>query len=178
MDESSRTELEGIAMKKCVVLNMAILSAIALAGCVSPPQAPTVMVLPGSDKTYESFQHDDVICRNAASRGVGDEANNANNNGVATAAAGTAIGATAGALIGSAGGPRGAAGGLAVGAASGLLVGSAVAGNNSGGTRSSLQDQYNVTYVQCMYAKGNKIPQAYAWDEQENADDVPPDYHS
>lgn len=165
-------------MKKCVVLNMAILSAIALAGCVSPPQAPTVMVLPGSDKTYESFQHDDVICRNAASRGVGDEANNANNNGVATAAAGTAIGATAGALIGSAGGPRGAAGGLAVGAASGLLVGSAVAGNNSGGTRSSLQDQYNVTYVQCMYAKGNKIPQAYAWDEQENADDVPPDYHS
>lgn len=109
---------------------------------------------------------------------MGGEANNANNNGVVTATMGTAIGAAARALLGSAGGPRGAAGGVAVGAASGLLVGSAIAGNNSGGARRSLQDQYNVTYVQCMYAKGNKIPQAYAWDEPENTNDVPPDSHS
>ncbi|HCI6908350.1 TPA: glycine zipper family protein [Klebsiella pneumoniae] len=165
-------------MKKCVVLRMAILSTIVLAGCVSPPRAPTVMALPGSAKTYESFQHDDVICRNAASLAVGGESNNANNNGVATAVAGTAIGAATGALIGSVGGPRGAASGVAVGAASGLLVGSAIASNDSGGAHRSLQDQYNVTYVQCMYAKGNKIPQAYTWDEPENANDVPPDYHS
>ncbi|HED1713919.1 TPA: glycine zipper family protein [Klebsiella variicola] len=164
-------------MKKTALIIVPALLSIALTGCVSAPEAPTVMVLPGSGKTYETFQHDDVLCRNTAGRSLNGEVHSANNNGMTTAATGTAIGAAAGALIGSAGGPRGTVDGLAVGAASGLLLGSAVAGGGLGQTQSAMQDQYNVVYVQCMYAKGHKIPQAYAWDEPENTSDIPPDYH-
>ena len=96
---------------------------------------------------------------------------------MATALTGAAIGTAAGALIGSAGGPHGTADGMVAGAAGGLLVGSAIAGGNGANSQGTLQDQYNVIYVQCMYAKGNKIPQSYTWDEASDASDVPPDYH-
>ena len=164
-------------MKKTELFMVPVLFSLTLAGCVSAPEAPTVMVLPGSGKTYETFQRDDVVCRNTAYRSLNGAAHDTNNNGITTAATGTVIGAAAGALIGSAGGPQGTTDGLAVGAASGLLLGSAMAGGGRGQTQNVMQDQYNVIYVQCMYAKGHKIPQAYAWDEPENTSDIPPDYH-
>jgi hypothetical protein len=41
-----------------------------LAGCASPPTAPSVMVLPGQDKTFEQFQADDASCRRSAAQAV------------------------------------------------------------------------------------------------------------
>ncbi|HIH9465507.1 Uncharacterised protein [Klebsiella variicola] len=164
-------------MKKTELFMILVLFSITLTGCVSAPEAPTVMVLPGSGKTYETFQRDGVLCRNTAYRSLNGEAHDANNNGITTAATGTIIGAATGALIGSAGGPQRTTDGLVVGAASGLLLGGVVAGGGRGQTQNVMQDQYNVIYVQCMYAKGHKIPQAYAWDVPENISDMPPDYH-
>lgn len=163
-------------MNKIYAVMLPVLAGIGLTGCVSTPQAPSVMAMPGSGKTYEQFRADDGLCRSTAYNSLNGQANEANNKTVATAAAGTAIGAAAGALIGSAGGPHGTANGLAVGAASGLLVGSAVAGGNGGYAQGSLQDQYNAIYIQCMYAKGNKVPQSYTYDERDRAPEVPPDY--
>ena len=39
----------------------------AMAGCASVPTGPSAMVLPGSGKTMEQFQAEDVRCRQAAS---------------------------------------------------------------------------------------------------------------
>ena len=94
-------------MKKTELFMVPVLFSLTLAGCVSAPEAPTVMVLPGSGKTYETFQRDDVVCRNTAYRSLNGEAHDTNNNGITTAATGAVIGAAAGALIGSAGGPQG-----------------------------------------------------------------------
>jgi len=41
-----------------------------LAGCVSTPTAPSVMVLPGRDKTFEQFQADDASCRGSAAQAL------------------------------------------------------------------------------------------------------------
>ncbi len=169
-----------IKMKKAYTQLSLLLAGVALAGCVSTPTAPSVMAMPGSSKSYEQFRLDDATCRNAAYNTLGGAAETSNNQGLATVAAGTAIGTAAGALLGSAGGPRGTANGAAIGAAGGLLAGTAVANGNGGYSQGSLQDQYDVIYIQCMYAKGNKVPQSYTWDErteQDAAPEVPPDYH-
>ncbi|NDL65844.1 glycine zipper family protein [Enterobacteriales bacterium SAP-6] len=164
-------------MGKSYAIIIPLLAGIVLMGCVSTPVAPTVMTLPGSGKTYDQFRVDDVICKNTAYSSLSGEASSINNRSVATVAAGTAIGTAAGAMIGSAGGPRGTADGAVIGAGGGLLAGAAVAGGKGGDAQDSLQDQYNVVYLQCMYAKGNKIPQSYAWDSNEDPSSVPPDYH-
>jgi uncharacterized protein YcfJ len=75
---------------------------------------------------------------------------------VSGAAVGTAIGAGAGALIGSASGH--AAEGAAIGAGSGLLLGTSTGANASHEYAWEAQERYDYAYVQCMYAKGNQIP--------------------
>lgn len=147
-----------------------------LAGCVSAPSAPEVTVLPGSTKSYGQFRQDDILCRNTAENSVSGGAQNASNNAAGTAAAGTVVGAAAGALIGAASGHAGP--GALIGAGSGLLVGSAMGSNTAGASSGDLQDQYDVIYTQCMYAKGNKVPVAYSYDQPDAAQsEVPPDYH-
>ena len=40
---------------------------LALAGCAStPPPGPSVMVLPGTGKSFDEFRHDDHDCRGYA----------------------------------------------------------------------------------------------------------------
>jgi hypothetical protein len=34
-----------------------------VSGCATVPSGPSVMVMPGSGKTFEQFQYDDVACR-------------------------------------------------------------------------------------------------------------------
>ncbi|MDN5680906.1 MAG: YMGG-like glycine zipper-containing protein [Ewingella sp.] len=149
---------------------------MALAGCVAPPSAPEVQVLPGSTKSYGQFRQDDMLCRNAAQNSVSGGAQAASNSAAGTAAAGTVVGAAAGALIGAASGHAGP--GALIGAGSGLLVGSAMGSNTAGMSSGDLQDQYDVIYTQCMYAKGNKVPVAYSYDEPRSGQsEVPPDYH-
>ncbi|RQW85808.1 MAG: hypothetical protein EHM79_10995, partial [Geobacter sp.] len=53
---------------KCVITGLALL---AVAGCVYVPTGPSVMVLPGSGKSFEQFQGDDALCRQWAAYQVG-----------------------------------------------------------------------------------------------------------
>lgn len=139
-------------MKPPTSFRFAALSLLLLAGCASVPTGPSVMALPGSGKNFDQFRADDADCRIYARQQVGGDANQAGvDAGVRSAALGTVVGAVAGAAIG---GRQGAG----VGAGTGLVVGS-VAG--SGAAQSSAygsQRVYDNTYVQCMYAKGHKVP--------------------
>jgi len=111
------------------------------------------MVLPGSGKSFDQFRADDFDCRQFASSQVGGTTANqtAIDSGVKSAAVGALIGAVAGAAIdGSSGAGVGAGTGLAVGALAG-----AGAGQDSAYV---LQRRYDFGYVQCMYARGHKVP--------------------
>jgi len=102
-----------------------VLAIVLLGGCASIPSGPSVMVLPGTGKTFEQFQTDDAVCRQWAAHSVGTEPNKAaTESTVGGAAVGTVLGAAAGALIGAASGSP--ATGAAVGAGFGLLGGTAV----------------------------------------------------
>jgi len=116
------------------------------------------MVLPGAQKTFEQFRADDALCQFYARQGVGGQTptQTAMDSGTASAVAGTAIGAAAGALIGAAAGEP--AGGAAIGAGSGLLLGGAAGTGTYESSAYALQNRYDITYVQCMYAKGNQVP--------------------
>src|SRR5258708_35184629 len=89
-----------------------------LAGCVSMPSGPGVMVLPGSGKSFDQFRFDDYECRQFASSQVGgnspDQA--AADSGVKSAVIGAAIGTVAGAALG---GSQGAVAGAGIGPAGG-----------------------------------------------------------
>lgn len=125
-----------------------------LAGCASFPNGPSVMVLPGSARTWDQFQVDDADCRNYSSAVVGGKnANQAAADSTAKSAAiGTAVGAAAGALIG------GNAAGAGVGAGIGLLGGTAIGADAGNASGRSLQQRYDVAFTQCMYAKGHQVP--------------------
>lgn len=135
-----------------------VAGAAALAGCVAIPTGPSVMVLPGSRKSLEQFHADDAGCRDYAQVAIGgpNAGQAAANAAAANTVAGTAIGAAAGAIIGSASGQAGA--GAAIGAGTGLIFGSAAAGNATGYSYYGLQWNYDMAYVQCMYAHGNQVP--------------------
>jgi len=123
-----------------------------LVGCVSLPDGPSVLVLPGAGKNFDQFRSDDFECRQYASVQVGGSTPGqaATDSGVRSAALGTIIGAAAGAAIG---GGRGAA----AGAGGGLLIGS-LAGTEAGTSSGyGVQRRYDFAYVQCMYAMGHRV---------------------
>ena len=128
-------------------------SALLLGGCASIPNGPSMMALPGTGRTLDQFRFDDNDCRRYAFQQIGGKtAEQAQkDSAVRSAVIGTAVGAVAGAAIGG----RSGAG---VGAGTGLVVGS-MAGSDSG-ERSAYgtQRQYDNAYIQCMYAKGHKVP--------------------
>ncbi|MFH0344058.1 MAG: hypothetical protein ACHBNF_18485 [Chromatiales bacterium] len=126
---------------------------VLLGGCATLPNGPSVLVLPGTGKNFDDFRTDDAACRYYAYQQVGGvtSAEAASDSAVRSGAVGTALGAAAGAAIG---GGRGAA----VGAGTGLLLGGltgAGAGERAG---YALQQRYDFSYEQCMYAKGHRIP--------------------
>lgn len=132
---------------------------LALVGaCAVTPDGPSVMALPGSGKTFDQFQFDDASCRNFALAQVGGNTANqaAADAAVRSAALGTAVGAVAGAAIGG-------RDGAAVGAGTGLLFGSAAGSNAAYGSSGALQRRYDNAYIQCMYAKGQKVPVSRAY---------------
>ena len=117
---------------------------------------PTVPAIPGPNKTSEQFNGDMVACRDFAGSAVAGQANAANQQavgaGVLTTLAGAGLGAAVGALGHNAG--RGAAYGSVVGAG----AGTAVALNQSGRAQGTIEQQYNNAFAECMYAKGNMVP--------------------
>ncbi len=132
---------------------IAVAAALILGGCASIPTGPSLMALPGSSKTFDQFRFDDAECQRYAFEQIGGTTAQqaANQSAVQSAAIGTVIGAVAGAAID---GHSGAG----IGAGTGLIVGS-IAGAESG-QRSGYgtQRQYDSAYIQCMYARGHKVP--------------------
>jgi hypothetical protein len=116
------------------------------------------MSLPGTDKSFDQFRIDDDACRQFAfERAGGVPAQQAGQNAaVSSAIIGTALGAAAGAAIGSASGDMGS--GAAIGAGTGLLIGSAQGSHYAAHSYYEAQWHYDNAYIQCMYAKGNRVP--------------------
>ena len=136
-----------------VCLSVALLTT----ACASVPTGPSVMVLPGTGKSFDQFQFDDAVCRQWAAQQTGTTTETASaNTTVAGAAVGTLLGAAAGAAIGAAAGSPGI--GAAAGAGAGLLGGTAVGAGNASTAYSSVQRRYDASFMQCMYAKGHQIP--------------------
>jgi hypothetical protein len=158
---------------------------LALSSCASFPTGPSVMSLPGTGKSFEAFRADDAVCRQFAFEQVGGVTGQqaAQNAAVTSAAVGTIVGAAAGAAIGSVSGDMGA--GAAIGAGSGLILGGAAGSGYASGSYYDNQRRYDNAYIQCMYAKGNRVP-VYGrftepaspapsrWDSRPPADYPPP----
>src|SRR5947208_10514349 len=137
------------AVKKLVISGAVAL----LSACASVPSGPGVMVLPGTGKSFDQFRYDDIECRQFADVQIGgtSPSDMAADSAAKGAVVATAIGAAAGAALGG-------RSGAAAGAGGGLLVGSA-AGAGAGETSAyGLQRRYDYAYIQCMYAKGHKVP--------------------
>ena len=128
-------------------------AALVLAGCATAPTGPSVLVLPGTGKSFDEVNRDEVFCRDYVVRGVEGKTPGkvATDSTVASSAASTAVGALAGAAIG---GRQGAA----VGAGTGLLFGSAIGSDTGRSERSTTQTRYDNAYIQCMYGQGHRVP--------------------
>lgn len=147
-------------MVKRNIINLIVFLSLALlmvTGCATVPSGPSVLSLPGPGKTFEQFQADDAICRQWAAQQIGlSPQETVNQNTATSAVVGTVIGAGLGAAIGAASGNTGA--GAAIGAGSGLLVGTTSGASAGQYYGREAQRRYDITYIQCMYAKGNDIP--------------------
>jgi hypothetical protein len=150
--ESRAANATARTMKRLVLS----LAAASLAGCATPPPSgPSVMVLPGTSKTFDQFRFDDHECRQYAGTQLGGQTPEqaSSSSAAKSAAVGTAVGAAAGGLMaGNSGAGVGAGMGLAVGALAGL--------DASSSSSYSLQRRFDIAYQQCMYAKGHQIPMA------------------
>jgi hypothetical protein len=144
-----------IVMKRTLLL-VPLAAIVVLAGCVTVPTGPTVMVLPGPQKSLDQFNGDGMTCQQYAQNVVAPAGVAAANNAAANAAVGTALGAAAGAIIGSATGQAGA--GAAIGAGTGLLFSGPSTSNMAYASSWQMQRSYDVAYMQCMYARGNLLP--------------------
>lgn len=134
--------------------NTILLAAVALVltACVTLPEGPSVMVLPGTGMSFEQFRQDEYQCRRYAAEQIGQTPEGASDSsGLRSAAVGTAVGAVAGAAIG---GRRGAG----VGAGTGLVVGSVAGANTAQVSGYEAQKRYDNAFIQCMYAKGHRVP--------------------
>ena len=139
-------------------LTIGVAAALALSACaVAPPSGPRVMALPGAGKDFATFQQEDMICRQfaASQSGGAAGAQAATNNAVGTAVLGTAVGAGLGAALGSLGGQVGT--GAAIGGVAGALVGGSAGANSAQYSGASLQQRYDISYTQCMYAHGDTV---------------------
>lgn len=95
-------------------------AALSLVACVSMPEGPSVMVLPGSGKNFDQFRADDFECKHYASQQIG--------------------------------------GGAAVGAGAGMALGGLSGTGTAQTSAYGVQQRYDVAFMQCMYAKGHRIP--------------------
>jgi len=111
------------------------------------------MVLPGSGKGFDQFRSDEYECRKYAYEQVrGTTPQQASRaSGIESAAIGAGLGAAAGAALG---GGQGAA----IGAGTGLLMGGLVGSGTATTSGYANQQRYDISYIQCMYAKGHRVP--------------------
>jgi hypothetical protein len=145
-------------------------AALLAAACVTAPTGPSVLVLPGSAKSFEQFRADDFDCRQYAGFQVNgttpDRA--AEHSGVKSAAIGAAVGAVAGGLLG---GHDGAA----TGAGAGLIIGAAAGSGAARSAQWNAQQRVDHAVQQCRYAKGHKVPvEGYAVPQRTSRRGIPP----
>lgn len=166
-------------MKLSFLHNRILLGAVPvllLAACASPmPPGPHVTVMPTPGKPFEQFRMEDQECRNYAQASIGTDPAKASDETVAKSAA---VGGLVGAAVGSA--LFGRRDGAAMGAGMGVLTGASAGAGQSARTGYDLQRRYDVAYSQCMYAKGNQLPQAgYQPATRQNAPRAlpPPSYY-
>jgi hypothetical protein len=127
-----------------------------LAGCAQTPLGPTVQVMPGPGKSFDVFQADQSACKVFAADQVRGQAEQSNQRAVGAAVLTTVLGAGLGAAVG---GGWGAAGqGAGIGAATGAATGTAIGANMSANDQYNIQVQYDNSFSQCMYAKGEMVP--------------------
>jgi hypothetical protein len=138
---------------KCSGVSFVLSAAFLVGACASFPKGPSLLALPGTGKSRDQFNYDDVDCRNFADAQIGGATPSdvANSTAAKSAVIGTAIGAGVGAAFGG-------GGGAAVGAGFGLLTGAAVGASSGEASAYALQRRYDNAYVQCMYSKGHKVP--------------------
>jgi hypothetical protein len=146
-----------------------LVSAAFLASCVSVPNGPSAMALPGTGKNFDQFRADDASCRQfAQDQNGGTTANQASSNSfVESAVVGTVIGALVGAAV-----SRGRATGA--GAATGLFVGSVTGANAANASSYGTQRRYDNAYTQCMYSKGHRVPVSGHIEQQQQPAYSPP----
>ncbi len=144
-------------MRRLLMFSLLVLMTMS-AACATFPTGPSVMSLPGTGKSFDQFRTDDAVCRQFAFEQVGGMTGQqaGQDAAVKSAVVGTVLGAAAGAVIGSATGDMGA--GAAIGAGSGLVLGSASGSGYASASYYENQRRYDYAYLQCMYAKGNRIP--------------------
>ena len=132
-----------------------------LGGCANIPNGPSVAVMPAPGKPFDQFAAEDNMCRQYAQQSIGTSASQAGtDSAVKSIAIGTAIGAVAGVL---GGGNSNSAGS---GAAIGMLGGAAMGSGSAQYSERETQRRYDIAYEQCMYAKGNQLPHASAYQPQ------------
>ena len=143
--------------KATIALNLLLSAVVAtvLAGCAATPMGPTVQVMPGPGKTFETFQIDQSYCKSYAAGQVQGQAEAANNQAVGGAVLGTVVSAGLGAAVGSAFGNAG--GGAAIGAASGAALGTSIGAGSTQNAQMGIQQQYDNAFSQCMYSKGHQV---------------------
>ena len=133
-----------------------LMCGLLFSACATVPSGPSVMALPGTGKSFEQFQTDDVVCRDWASREAGTTPQRMAGLDTAEGAGiGTLVGAGLGAAIGAAAGNPGL--GAAVGAGGGLLTGTVFGAQKGQAAGREVQHRYDIAYTQCMYAKGNHV---------------------
>lgn len=149
-------------------LAAALAGAFLLVACATAPTGPSVMVLPGSGKSFDQFRLDESDCRQYAGTQAGTSTEQASvDSGLQSAAIGAMVGAVAGAAIG---GSRSAG----VGAGTGLIVGSAAGAGSAQGSVRTAQQRYDIGFQQCMYAKGHQVPLAGRFETRRPASPPPP----
>jgi hypothetical protein len=144
-----------------MALSAIAVALLALQGCAVSPAGPSVLVLPGAQKTQAQFQADQAGCHQQAQAQVAPSVDAVNNQAAATVVVGTAIGAAIGALMGYGGyGGYGhyANQAAAWGAGAGLMYGGAVGSSSSQASNLGLQQRYDNAFAQCMVLLGHQMP--------------------
>lgn len=138
-----------LILERCLILLAVCLSV----ACVHMPSGPSVMILPGAGKNFDQFRSDEYGCRQYAYEQVGGETPRhvSSMSGVKSASIAAGLGAAVGAVLG---GGHGAA----VGAGTGLLLGGLLGSHAAEASGYASQQRYDHGYVQCMYAKGHRVP--------------------
>ena len=135
-------------MLKRITTLSALSLTLVLSACAEVPDNPSVDVMPAPGQSYQDFQMQRDYCVKEARERVGRTASRANTRGIIGGVVTTVLGAGLGAAVG--GGT-----GAAIGAGAGAIGGAAGGGIYSSRSDDTIQNSYNIGYLQCMQAGRN-----------------------